>query len=120
MNRIGMPRSPQLLDRRSLEFHQMLAQCLREHPERLERVKRTLARWRVIVAPHSQPYVAEWQRLIDAGLETALAMAVEDSERAAALRQCSPFGSVITPEERAVFFERWSAAHFRDTELSQD
>lgn len=106
-----MQRTHQLLDRRSLELHQLIAARLREHPERLDRVRQTLARWRIIVGPRSQPYVVEWQRLVDAGLEAALAKAVEDSEHATALRQCSPFGSVLTPKERFAFFKQWSRDH---------
>ena len=104
-------RTPELLDRRSLDLHRLIAQRLRQQPQRLEGVRGTLARWKVIVAVHSQPYVTEWQRLVDAGLDAALAMAVEESERAAALRQCSPFGSVLTPRERSVFFKQWSQDH---------
>ena len=106
-----MKRTPQLLDRRSLELHQLIARRLREHPERLERVRETLARWKTIVSPDSQPYVTEWQRLADAGMDMLLAVAVEDSERAAALRQCGPFGGVLTPKERSAFFKQWSADH---------
>ena len=106
-----MKRTPQLLDRRSLELHQLIARRLREHPERLERVRETLARWKTIVDPRSQPYVAEWQRLVDAGMDAALSVAVEDSERAAALRQCTPLGGVLSPRERWAFFKQWSADH---------
>ena len=101
----------QRLDQRSLELHRLIAERLRQHPERLEGVRRTLARWAVIVSPHSQPYVAQWQRLVDAGMEAALAVALEDSERASTLRQCSPFGSVLAPKERFAFFKQWSSDH---------
>lgn len=106
-----MKRTPQLLDQRSLALHQLIAQRLRQQPQRLERVRQTLARWKIIVAPNSQPYVAEWQRLIDAGMDAVLSAAVEDSERAAALRQCTPLGNVLTPQERSAFFKQWSASH---------
>jgi hypothetical protein len=106
-----MKRTPQLLDRRSLALYQLIAQRLQEHPQRLERVRQTLARWQVIVDPRSQPYVAEWQRLLDAGLDAVVSVAIEDSERAAALRQCGPFGSVLTPGERSAFFKQWSVDH---------
>jgi len=106
-----MKRTHQLLDRRSLELHQLIAQRLRERPERLERVRQTLARWKTIVAPNAQPYVAEWQRLVNADMDTLLAVVVEDSERAAALRQSTPLGVVLTPQERAAFFKQWSADH---------
>jgi hypothetical protein len=106
-----MKRTHQLLDQRSLALHRFVAQSLHEHPDRFESVRQTLARWKRIVSPDSQPYVAEWQRLIDAGMDAALAMAVEDSERAAALRQCSPFCGVLAHRERSAFFKQWSADH---------
>jgi len=107
-----MKRTHDVLDRRSLDLHRLIAERLREQPEKLESVRRTLARWKTIVAPNSQPYVAEWQRLVDAGLDVALAMAVEDSERATALRQSAPFAcSVLTPRERWAFLKQWNDDH---------
>ena len=53
--------SPRNLELRSLALHQLLTTRLREHPERLERIRETLAHWRVVVAPCSQHYVAAWQ-----------------------------------------------------------
>ena len=106
--------TPQLIDQRSLELHQLIAAKLREHSERLEGVRQTLARWKIIVAPNSQPYIAEWQRLVDAGLEATLAVALEDSEHAATLRSYSPFGSVLSPKERFAFYEQWIKDHTID------
>jgi hypothetical protein len=106
-----MKRTPQLLDQRSLELHRLIARRLREHPQRLERVRQTLARWKTIVDPRSQPYVVQWQRLVDTGMDAVLSVAVEDSERAAALRQCTPLGGVLTPRERWEFLKQWSADH---------
>jgi hypothetical protein len=45
------------------------------------------------------------------GLEPTLAVLVEDSERATALRQCSPFAGVLSPAERFAFLEAWRVAH---------
>jgi hypothetical protein len=45
------------------------------------------------------------------GPEQLLAAAVEDSERAAALRQCSPFAGILSPAERFAFLKDWAARH---------
>ncbi len=44
-------------------------------------------------------------------MDEALAAAVEDSERAAALRACSPFAGILSPGERFAFLKEWSASH---------
>ncbi len=59
----------------------------------------------------SEPYLAEWDRLLAQGLEQVLATAVEESERAAALRQCSPFAGILSPAERFAFLKTWTATH---------
>jgi hypothetical protein len=84
---------------------------VRREPTRLEAVRRTLERWRHTVSPASQPYVLQWERLVEEGLDACLAKAVEDSEHAAALRQSSPFASVLSHAERFQFLKRWRASY---------
>jgi len=62
--------SHQWLDRRSLALHRLIAEKIRRDPDLFENVKRTLARWSQIVCANSQPYVKEWQRLVDLGKTT--------------------------------------------------
>ena len=101
------------LDQRSLELHQLVAEKIRAEPIRFDRARATLARFRRIVDIRSQPYMIEWERVFEQGIEAALALATEDSERATALRQSSPFAGVLTDEERAEFFRKWFAEHGR-------
>lgn len=101
-------RTPHWLDQRSLALHRLIAEKIRQEPALFERVKATLARWETIVCANSQPYVREWQRLADLGLEECLAVATEDSERAAAMRQASPFCGILSEEERREFFLAWA------------
>lgn len=96
------------LDARSLALHHVIADKLRRDPALLERVRGTLERWHRVVDAGSRPYVDEWQRLADAGIEACLAAAVEDSPRGAARRQCSPLGSVLSHDERFEFFRQWA------------
>ncbi|MDO8903188.1 hypothetical protein [Hydrogenophaga sp.] len=43
------------------------------------------------MSPSAQSYLEEWERLMAQGLEATLAVALDDSEHGAALRQSSPF-----------------------------
>lgn len=101
-------RTHQLIDARSLALHRAVAAKLRQNPELFERSRQTLQRWRRTVSPSSQPYLETWEALMNQGLEATLAVALEDSERAAALRQSSPFTSVLTHQERFALLKAWS------------
>lgn len=105
-------RSHQEIDARSLAMHRLVAAKVRREPALFEKARRTLDRWRDPANPtRSGPYLEEWARLMARGMEPALATAVEDSERATALRQCSPFAGVLTPAERHAFLKEWSTRH---------
>lgn len=99
------------IDARSLALHRLVAHKLRQDPARLEDVKATLARWRQTVCPATQPYLREWEQLVDQGLERCLAVAVEESEHATALRQSSPFTRVLSHAERFRFLKTWRGDH---------
>jgi hypothetical protein len=105
-------RTHQEIDARSLAMHRLVAEKVRRDPALLDRARRTLQRWRDPSNPtRAEPWLAEWQRLLDLGLEPTLATLAEDSERAAALRQCSPFTGILTPAERFEFLREWSRSH---------
>lgn len=101
-------RTHQQIDARSLALHREVATKLRRDRALFERAQATLRRWRTTVSPSSQPYLIEWERLMDQGLEATLAVALDDSEHAAALRQSSPFTAVLTPRERFAFLKAWN------------
>jgi hypothetical protein len=92
-------------------MHRLVAEKLRREPALLDRARATLARWRVTASPRSQPYLEEWQRILRAGLDATVAALLEDSERATALRQCSPFTGILTSRERFEFLRAWKATH---------
>jgi hypothetical protein len=48
---------------------------------------------------------------MDLGLEHCLSVVTEDSDTATALRQSSPFTSVLTNGERFAFFKQWNLDH---------
>jgi len=103
----GGPRTHQMLDQRSLAMHRLIAEKIRQNPELFEKARRTLARWRGAVDASAQPYLIEWERLFASGLEATLAMVEEDSERASALRQCSPFVGILPERERMGALKDW-------------
>lgn len=104
-------RTHQEIDARSLAMHQLVAQKVRQDPVLFEHARRTLARWRQTVSVHSQPYLEQWEHLFNQGMDASLAVAVEDSERATALRQSSPFVGLLTEGERLNFLITWNQDH---------
>lgn len=104
------------LDQRGLALHRLVAEKIRAEPARFERARATLARFRRIVDVRSQPYMRAWQQVFEEGIEAVLALATEDSERGAAMRQSSPFAGVLTDEERSAFFRQWFEEHPRQAE----
>lgn len=101
------------IEARSLALHRLVAEKVRQDPMLFEIARTNLARWRAHATPGDSYYLAEWERLFGAGIEAALAVATEDSERAAALRQSSPFAGVLTTSERRAFLKAWSSGHGR-------
>jgi hypothetical protein len=101
----------QELDARSLALHRLVAQKIQRDPTLLRIAKTNLARWRTRATPNDLHYLREWERLLEVGLDAALAVATEDSERASALRQSSPFAGILTPSERITFLKAWKVVH---------
>jgi hypothetical protein len=99
------------IDARSLALHRLVAEKVRREPQRFVRAGAILARWRREVCANTQPYLEEWERLFHEGMEQALKVATEDSERADALRQSSPLACVLTPAERVAFLKDWRREH---------
>lgn len=98
------------LDQRSLAMHRLVVAKIRRDPALFEHARQTLARWRHAGPVASQPYLVQWQQAFDAGFDAALGLAVEVSENATALRQCSPFAGILSTEERLGFLKSWSAS----------
>lgn len=104
-------RTHQEIDARSLDLHRLIATKIRRDPGRFEVAKATLARWRTTVCASSQPYLAEWERLMNLGMEACLDFAGEESEWATAMRQSSPLACVLTNQERFAFLKKWNQDH---------
>jgi hypothetical protein len=92
------------IEQRSLAMHRLIADKIRKEPALFDHVFSNLEHWETRVCDATQPYLREWERLAQQGMEPCLAVATEDSERAATLRQSSPFAGVLTDRERFAFF----------------
>lgn len=101
----------QEIDARSLALHRVVAAKLRRDPALLQVARDNLARWRSRATPSDLEYFREWEGILAAGLDAALAAATEDSEWASALRQSSPFAGVLSPRERVAFLNEWKLGH---------
>ena len=104
-------RTHQEIDQRSLAMHRLVADKIRREPARFDAARATVARWRLTVCATTQPYLAEWEHLMQQGMDTCLAVAVEDSPHATALRQSSPFTRVLSNTERFEFLKTWRSHH---------
>ncbi|MGB8930248.1 MAG: hypothetical protein WCC48_03240 [Anaeromyxobacteraceae bacterium] len=102
-----MPGTHQQIDDRSLAMHRLIAKKLRGDPKLLSKAKATLTRWRRRGDESTRSYDDEWARALDEGLDATLRIALGRSQRAVALRQCSPFAGILTPQERAAFLRAW-------------
>ncbi len=64
-------RTHRALNERSLALHRLIAEKIRRNPVLFAQTKKTLAHWRITVYAASQPYLEEWARLIDQGLDAS-------------------------------------------------
>ncbi len=104
-------RTHQEIDARSLAMHRLIAEKVRRDPALLEAAKATLARWRSIGDGSTRPYDEQWERVLNEGLEATVRIALEESERGGAMRQCSPFPGILAPRERFAFLRAWKDSH---------
>ncbi len=88
-----------LLEARSLALHRAVAARLLADPRVLERARARVCTWLAqgSVAPR---WAAAWREALAAPPERVAALLCDDSERARALRQTSPFAGVLDPRAR--------------------
>ena len=84
-----------------LAAHQLGMSRLREAPERAFELLATPHRWRIQrgLQPRD-PYMAEWEQLLNGSIDALEAAVCAETERASELRRRSPFGSLMTEPER--------------------
>lgn len=82
-------------------FHRVAVKRLHDKPALLERALQTLARWQTQRGPSaSDPYMHEWQALLQGDLQLLQMRVCADDDHAATLRNTSPLGFVLSPAER--------------------
>lgn len=88
-------------DRRSLALHRAVAQRIAARPELLGPVREKLLVWRGL-EERTPSYVIAWEEIMVRPLSEVLSFLVEETERAADLRQSSPFtaSGILSPKER--------------------
>jgi hypothetical protein len=99
--------SPQEIDDKSLALHQLVVQKIKREPVLFARIQENLDRRKAKPTLGTLPHVMHWQRLVDEGMEHALSVAIEKSDRGQVLRQCSPFTRILTESERLDFIQSW-------------
>lgn len=96
----GGMKDHRLIDERSLAFDRLIAAKLRAEPALVEKARANLARWLATSSPRVSPDLLEWQRVLSGPFDALLALIEATDERAARLRQSSPFCGILTTEER--------------------
>jgi len=88
-------------DRRNLHLHQVVFEKLRRRPELLASALELLERWLADerLRP-SRRWLEEWREMLRDWPLERIADLVLEPEKGQVLRQCSPLGPVLTPEER--------------------
>jgi hypothetical protein len=97
-----------LPEARSLAMHALIAGKIARDPSLLSKPRQNLetwsARWQ-----HLPRWVHEWRQILGLPCQEIAALISEPSERAARLRQSSPFAGVLTPEERSRIYDAFRA-----------
>jgi hypothetical protein len=98
----------QLAEERSLAYHQVVAERLRQQPELLEQARQRVEGW---LGEQKPPrfYAVRWAELLAGDAEAVGAFLVSRSELATELRQSSPFAGAISPQERWAIWRRTRA-----------
>ena len=95
-----MPSQPQI-HAFAQTFHRVALQRLTDKPALSERAVQTLARWQTQRGPSAcDPYLHEWQDLLNGDLRVLKTRLCADDDHAASPRSASPLGFVLSPAER--------------------
>lgn len=99
-SRVKSPLSKhRLAEERSLAYHRAVARELLRDPSLLEIARARADAW-ITEGKRSAPYALEWKKILDLPVRDVAAFLVERSERAATLRQSTPFAGMISAQER--------------------
>lgn len=95
----SMVNAHRLAEERSLALHRAVAERLAADPEVLERARARVRSW--VDSGEVAPYYAKaWEDILRRPVQAICAFLLEDSDRARALRQVTPFAGAIDPRTR--------------------
>ena len=106
----------EVIDERSYEMHQVVADVLRRDPAKLEMVTAWIERFMgdPDYSIHSKDALSEWLDIIKArGLTGVLEKLAERSEDATRMRQSSPFAVIMPQDERMRILRKYEAFRTR-------
>ncbi len=98
-----------LAELRSIEMHRAVADRLPREPSLIAWARARIEAW-TRDGVLSRRYADEWLRVLALPLEDLRAFLVEDSERARALRQVTPFAGAIPARQRWLIWKRVGSA----------
>jgi hypothetical protein len=93
----------------SLALHSRIAQKIAVNPLLIGIARRNVKAWSRAAGKEAPRYLAEWRRILERPWPQIAALITEQSERAARLRQSSPFAGVLTAKERRRIYDAFRA-----------
>jgi hypothetical protein len=88
-----------LSEERSVAYHRVIAERLRNQPEILEMARQRVQTW--LTGTTEPPFYArKWAEILAGDLPSVAAFLVDRGELATELRQSTPFAGALQPEER--------------------
>jgi len=88
-----------LAEERSIGYHSVIAERLRENPQVLENARRRVDTW-LASRPTPPFYARKWAEILAGDVSSIAAFLTDRSELAIELRQSTPFAGALTPQER--------------------
>ncbi len=96
--RCGDESGHDLVDRRSLAFHRLIAAKIEAEPQLIGVASRNIDRWKQ--QGRSESYLSEWESVLRKGVGEVVSVLRSAGQRAKRLRQSSPFVGILAQEER--------------------
>ena len=90
--------SHRLAEARSLAYHYIVAQRLRDDPALLERARARVAGW--VASTPGAHYVRAWANLLAQPVPDIVRLLIDDGDSARELRQSTPFAGALDARER--------------------
>lgn len=88
-----------LAEARSLAAHRLIAERIAGEPAILDMARERVAGW-IADGSVARAYAEAWREILAGDIASIQRVLGDDSERARALRQCTPFAGAIDPRTR--------------------